>query len=69
MFYTFEQFLNHQKRFYHAFIDLKREGWDKYSKAFDEYTLGYWKSALNEADQQVHKTAETLKTNFDGHKK
>lgn len=69
MFYTFEQFLNHQKRFYHAFIDLKVEGWKRYSKAFDEYTLGYWKSALNEADEQVQKTAETFKHVFEGNKK
>jgi hypothetical protein len=64
MFYTLDQQLKHQKRFFDAFVDLKVEGWKRYSSALNDYTLGYWKTALNKLDDEVQKTGDTVKTIF-----
>jgi hypothetical protein len=69
MFYNFEQFTKHQKRFVDAFIDLKVEGWKQYSSALDDYTLGYWKNILQEFDKQVETTAQNTKQGIFGDKK
>lgn len=62
MFFTFDQQLKHQKRFFDAFVDLKVEGWKRYSAALNDYTLGYWKTTLTQLDEQVQAVGANLKT-------
>jgi hypothetical protein len=64
MFFTFDQQLKHQKSFLDAYVDLKVQGWRQYSTALDSYTLGYWKTALKQLDEQVQETGEAVKANF-----
>jgi hypothetical protein len=64
MLFTFDQQIKHQKRFLDAFVDLKVEGWKRYSTALNDYTLGYWKSALKQLDDQVEELGVAIKTNY-----
>lgn len=64
MIYNQEQLIKHNLKFYDAFIDLKVVGWKTYSKAMNEYTMGFFKNGLEKADQDVETLGETMKSTF-----
>ena len=51
MIYNQEQLVKHNLKFYDSFVDLKVVGWKTYSKAMNEYTMGFFKNGLEKADQ------------------
>lgn len=60
----FEQLVNHHKKFFNAFVDLKVTGWHSYSKALNEYTFNFFKTQLDTADKSVHSIGDVMKGNF-----
>ena len=64
MIYNYNQLVNHNIKFYDAFIDLKVQGWKSYSKALDEYTQGFFIEQLKESDKLVEAIAQTMKSTF-----
>lgn len=58
---NYNQLVEHNKKFYDAFVDLKVTGWKSYSKALNSYTLGFFKEQLISVDNAVEKTATTMK--------
>lgn len=64
MIYNQEQLVKHNLKFYDSFVDLKVVGWKTYSKAMNEYTMGFFKNGLEKADQNVETLGETMKSTF-----
>lgn len=64
MIYNQEQLIKHNLKFYDAFIDLKVVGWKSYSKALNEYTMGFYKTSLEKADETVETLGENMKSTF-----
>lgn len=64
MIYNQEQLIKHNLKFYDAFIDLKVVGWKTYSKALNDYTLGFFKTGLEKTDEVVDNLGETMKSTF-----
>jgi hypothetical protein len=64
MIYNHEQLIKHNLKFYDAFIDLKVDGWKTYSKALNEYTQGFYRTALEKSDKSVEELGETMKSTF-----
>lgn len=64
MIYNQEQLIKHNLKFYDAFIDLKVVGWKSYSKALNEYTMGFYKTGLEKADETVETLGENMKSTF-----
>lgn len=62
MIYNQEQLIKHNLKFYDSFIDLKVVGWKTYSKAMNDYTMGFFKKGLEKADQDVETLGETMKS-------
>ena len=63
-FTTQEQLIKRNLKFYNDFIDLKVIGWKSYSKAMNEYTLGFYSSALRSSDEAVERLGEAMKSTF-----
>jgi len=61
MIYNYDQLLKHNQKFYDTFIDLKVVGWKTYSASLDEYTSGFFKVQLKEADDKVEQLGEKMK--------
>ena len=64
MIYNQEQLIKHNLTFYDSFIDLKVVGWKTYSKALDDYTMGFFKKSLEKSDRDVETLGETMKSTF-----
>jgi hypothetical protein len=64
MIYNQEQLIKHNLKFYDAFIDLKVVGWKTYSKAMNDYTQGFYRTALEKSDESVEALGETMKSTF-----
>jgi hypothetical protein len=64
MIYNYDQLINHNLKFYDAFIDLKVVGWKSYSKALNEYTNGFFRFQLEKGDDSVEKIGESMKSIF-----
>ena len=64
MIYNQEQLIKHNLKFYHTFIDLKVTGWKTYSKSLNDYTFGFFKNQLEQADSTVEEFAENAKGLF-----
>ena len=50
-----------QQQFLCDFVDLKAEGWRKYSSSFNQLTNGFWAPWMIQADKAVEKLAEEMK--------
>lgn len=50
-----------QQTFLCEFVDIKRNGWNHYSKALNNLTYEFWKPWLDEADKQVSNLADNMK--------
>lgn len=50
-----------QQTFLCEFVDLKRNGWNHYSKALNNLTYDFYKPWLDEADKQVSNLADSMK--------
>lgn len=61
MIFNYNQFVEHNKSFYEAFVDLKVTGWNAYSKALDAYTFGFFKTQIAQMDNAVAKIGDTMK--------
>jgi len=61
MFYNQDQVIDHQKKFWNAMVDLKVDGWKAFSDAYDTYTMGFFKTQLKDANQQVENMAKVMK--------
>jgi len=61
MIYNIDQLIKHNQKFYDSFIDLKVVGWKTYSAALDQYTSGFFKAQLKEADSKVEQLGEAMK--------
>ena len=66
MIMNYKQFVDHNKNFYDAFVDLKVVGWNTYSKALNAYTMNFYKDQLATMDEAVEKTAMVMKGEFNG---
>ena len=66
MFFTYNQFKEHNTAFMNAFVDLKVEGWKSYAKALDSYTNGFFKAQLNETTEAVVSVGDKMKTAIKG---
>jgi len=62
MIYNQEQLIKHNLKFYDAFVDLKVVGWKTYSKALNEYTMGFFKNGLEKSDETVEALGESMKS-------
>lgn len=61
MIFNYNQFVQHNKKFYNDFIDLKVVGWKSYSKSLNTYTMNYFREQLETADSVVEQTAKIMK--------
>lgn len=66
MIMNYKQLVEHNKKFYDAFVDLKVVGWNTYSQAFNAYTMNFFKDQLATMDEAVAKSALMMKGEFDG---
>lgn len=64
MILNLDQLINHNKKMYDAFIDLKVVGWKSYSSALNDYTFGFYKKQLEVADENVVTFGNNLKLCF-----
>jgi hypothetical protein len=64
MIYNYDHLIKHNLKFYDSFIDLKVTGWKSYSKALNEYTLGFFGSQIKNSDEQVEALGENMKAVF-----
>jgi hypothetical protein len=51
-----------QQKFFCEFVDLKRNGWNHYSRALNELTYDFYRPVLARADKAVAELAENMKT-------
>ena len=58
---NFKQLMDHNKKFYDAFVDLKVVGWNSYSESLDSYTMGFFKQQLAQANTSVAQIAKVMK--------
>lgn len=58
---TITDVTNRYVTFVCEFIDLKRNGYHHYTKAYDNLTYGFWGPWLRESDKTVSNFAEHLK--------
>jgi hypothetical protein len=63
---NYKQMLEHNKKFWDSFIDLKTVGWNSYSKAFNAYTMNFFKDQVATMDEIVEKSAKLMKGNTNG---
>lgn len=66
MIFNYKQLVDHNKKFYDSFIDLKLVGWNTYSQALNAYTMNFFKDQLATMDEAVEKTAMIMKGEIDG---
>lgn len=65
MILNFKQLIDHNKTFWDSFVDLKVVGWNTYSKAFNAYTMNFYKDQLATMDEAVAKSGKIMKGEFD----
>lgn len=65
MIFNYKQLVDHNKKFYDSFVDLKVVGWNTYSEALNAYTMNFFKDQLATMDEAVEKTAMIMKGEFD----
>jgi len=53
--------IKHNKKFTDSFVDLKVVGWKTYSKALNDYTFGFYKEQLEQANKAVSDFGTQLK--------
>lgn len=61
MIHTLDQLIKHNAKFYNEFVDLKVEGWGRYSKAYNIYTFGFFSNQVKQADEFVEKFGSFMK--------
>lgn len=66
MIMNYKQLVDHNKKFYDTFVELKVVGWNTYSKALNAYTMNFFKDQLVTMDEAVEKTAMIMKGEFNG---
>lgn len=66
MILNYEKLLEHNKKFYDSFIDLKVTGWKTYSKATNVYTFNFFKTQLETLDSTVEKLGNIMKGTSNG---
>lgn len=66
MILNYKQLVDHNKKFYDSFVDLKVVGWNTYSEALNAYTMSFFKDQLATMNEAVAKTANIMKGEFDG---
>lgn len=66
MIMNFKQLVDHNKKFYDAFVDLKVVGWNTYSEALNAYTMNFYKDQLATMNEAVVKTSQIMKGDFNG---
>lgn len=59
--YTVVDVVDHYTTFLCEFVDLKRNGYHHYTKAYNNLTYGFWGPWLKESDKIVSNLAEHLK--------
>jgi hypothetical protein len=64
MIYNYNQLIEHNLKFYDAFIDLKVIGWKTYSKAVNDYTQGFYNAQLEQSDKLVETLGDNMKSIF-----
>lgn len=64
MFYKQEDVIKHNKKFWDSFIDLKVDGWKAYSEALNSYTMGFYRTSLEKADQFVEELGSSMKKSY-----
>ena len=65
MIMNYKQLVDHNKKFYDAFVDLKVVGWNTYSQALNSYTMNFFKDQLATINEAVEKTSKIMKGEFD----
>lgn len=66
MYYNYDQFVSHNKKFWEAMVDLKVEGWKSFSKASNSYTNSFFKKELEKLDADVEKLGKIMKGDYNG---
>ena len=61
MILNYKQLIDHNKKFYDSFIDLKVVGWKTYSKSLNTYTMNFFAEQLQTADKTVEEVAKLMK--------
>lgn len=61
---NYEQLIEHNKKFYDSFVDLKVAGWKTYSKATNAYTFNFFKTQMETMDSTVEKLGNIMKGNY-----
>jgi hypothetical protein len=59
--YTINDVMDKHTTFLCEFVDLKRNGYHHFSKAYDNLTYGFWGPWLKQSDTYVSNFAEHLK--------
>ena len=63
---NYKQMLEHNKKFWDSLVDLKTVGWNSYSKAFNTYTMNFFKDQVSTMDEMVENSAKLMKGNTNG---
>lgn len=50
-----------QQQFLCDFVDIKAEGWRKFSRSFNNLTYGFWAPCTIPMDKAVEQLAESMK--------
>lgn len=61
-----KQFVDHNKKFWDAFVDLKTVGWNSYAAAFNAYTMNFYKDQMSTLTEAVEQTALIMKGEING---
>ena len=56
-----ETVIGKQQQFLCDFVDIKAEGWRKFSSSFNQLTGGFWAPWMIPVDKAVEKLAEEIK--------
>jgi len=59
--YTINDSMDKYTTFLCEFVDLKRNGYHHFTKAYDSLTYGFWAPWLKQSDQTVNNFADHLK--------
>jgi hypothetical protein len=61
MFWNLNQFVDHNKKFFDAMVDLKVVGWKSFADASDAYTSSFFTKQINDMTKYVEKSGENMK--------
>lgn len=61
MFWNLNQYVDHNKKFFDAMVDLKVVGWKSFAEASDAYTGSFFTKQINDMTKFVEKSGENMK--------